>query len=94
MKNEADIVPYDVDEATYVGDGADGCYYQTGKGVDGWYVTVVVDSETGSFVDTLRKDEGPFPSDEEAASAGRGIAVEWCIDNAVKFEDDVCSSDS
>lgn len=36
MNAEA-IVPFNVDVATYVGDGNDGCYYQTALGERGWY---------------------------------------------------------
>ncbi|UCC74004.1 MAG: hypothetical protein JSV86_05455 [Gemmatimonadota bacterium] len=81
----AAIVEWDIDEATYVGDGADGVYYLVDEGPDGWYVTVVVDSETGGFVDTLYEDDGPHPSAAEADRAGRDAAIEWCTWNEVDW---------
>lgn len=84
-----DIVPFSADDATYVSDGTDGCYYQVAEGADGeWYVTVVVDSDTGGFVDTIYRDGGPYRTREDAEARGRSIASEWCIDNQISFEDD------
>src|SRR5512147_909945 len=80
------IVPFSVDEATYVGDENDGCYYQVAEGPDGWYVTVVVDCDTASFVDTLVKDDGPCPTKKHAEETGRNTAVDWCVTNGVSFE--------
>jgi hypothetical protein len=84
------IVDFNVDEATYVGSEEDGCYYQCAEHSDaeqpekaGWYVTVVVDSDTGGFVMDILTDDGPYPSEEEASGAGRGTAIEWCINNGV-----------
>lgn len=81
------IVPFDVDVAAYYGNGKDGCYYQTAKGPDGWYVTVVVDCETGSFVQDLVTDDGPHPSEESAESMGHETAVDWCLENDVYPEE-------
>lgn len=82
------IVQFDVDDAEYVGDGEDGCYYQTAEGPNGWYVTVVVDSNTGSFVDNLITDDGPYRSDEEAGQAGKYLSRDWCNMNEVDFTED------
>lgn len=80
------IINFSVDNAVYVGDGTDGVYYQTGQGPDGWYVTVVVDSETGSFVDTLIEDDGPYASEADAEQSGVNAAREWCHDNGVEYK--------
>ncbi|MCP1674400.1 hypothetical protein J2T57_001502 [Natronocella acetinitrilica] len=95
------VVCFDPDCASYLGSGDDGVYYQveelTQEEIDahdesdfalGWYVTVVVDSDTGAFVDTLVADAGPFPSREEALRHGRGIARDWCADNDIVLDDD------
>jgi hypothetical protein len=88
------IVQFDVDEAEWVGDEHDGCYVQVqyidgmdeGDCCEGWYATVVVDSDTGSFVDDLETDTGPFETKDEALEHGYTVAANWCIDNGVSFE--------
>lgn len=81
------IVNWNVDEARWVGDSEDGCYYLAGQHPkhNGWYVTVVVDSETGSFVDDLVVDDGPYPTESEAWQAGLNMGINWCLDNGVSF---------
>lgn len=74
--------------AAYVGDENDGVYVGVGKGPDGWYASTVVDSNTGSFVDSLVMDDGPYPTEAEALEAGKGQAIEWCLTNGVSWEDD------
>ena len=81
-------VDWDVDAATYVGDGTDGVYFQIQACPDGWYMTAVVDSDTGSFVDTVVSDDGPYATAEEATQAGRSFAENWCADNQVSTEDE------
>lgn len=82
------IAEVDLDEAEYVGDEQDGVYVQAAQGPDGmWYVSTVVDSNTGNFVDSLETDDGPYGSYSEAMEAGKGTAAEWCIDNGVDFEE-------
>lgn len=80
------IVDFKADDAEYIGDERDGVYYQVAEGPGGWYLTVVVDSDTGSFVDTITKDDGPYSSEGEALEAGRGAAMDWCADNDVEME--------
>lgn len=77
---ERRIVPFDVDEADWVGDEEDGVYVHAAAGPDGWYVTTVVDSETGSFVDDYETDDGPYRSYAEALAAGVSAATEWYYD--------------
>ena len=87
-KKKKQIAVVDVDVATYVGDGKDGVYVQAAEGKDGWYVSTLVDSETGSFVDALVTDDGPYPSEGEAMVAGTNGAKDWCLDNDVRWDDD------
>lgn len=82
-----DIVAFSADEAEYIGDERDGIYYQTAEGPGGWYLTIVVDSDTGGFVDTITKDDGPHSSEAEALQAGKDVAIGWCIDNGVTWAD-------
>lgn len=84
----ATIVPFRVDDAEYRGDERDGVYYQVAEGPSGWYFTAVVDSDTGGFVDTIVKDDGPYSSEREAQSAGESWAIEWCLTNEVKWVDE------
>lgn len=84
------VVRFDPDGATFVGDERDGCYYQVAEGPDGWYVTVVVDSDTGHFVMDLTTNDGPYDSEEHASQVGRDLCTTWCIDNGVSY-DDACT---
>jgi hypothetical protein len=83
------ICVVDVDEATYLGDGDDGCYYDAAQGPDGkWYASVLVDCETAGFVDTIVSDDGPHDTYEAAMAAGGVWASDWCTDNRVVLSDD------
>ncbi len=74
--------------ASYVGDGNDGGYYQSGEGPDGWYVSSIIDSDTGSFVDAYITDDGPYPTEAMADQAGGDGIRNWCIENGVTYEED------
>lgn len=88
------IVDWDIDEAHYLGDGADGCYWLTAEGPDGkWYVTVVVDSDTGHFVDNMCTDMGPFDVEADADAFGRNAAADWCMTNEVSLDEDENDAD-
>jgi hypothetical protein len=88
MTEKKTIVPFDVDDATYVGDENDGVYYQVAKGEDGWYMTAVVDCNTAHFVDDLVVDDGPYESEAAAIMGGKNAAFEWCMNNHVLWSDD------
>ena len=81
------IVTFNSEHAEYVGDEDDGCYYQVAQGPGGWYVTVVVDCNTGSFCMDIVTDDGPYSSESKALQAGSDAAWTWCIDNEVTPED-------
>jgi hypothetical protein len=87
------VVDFDVDEATYVGDGSEGVYYQVAEGPDGWYLTTVVDTEKGAYVGTMSDNDGPYESEEAANFAGRDAAITWCIDNEVNYEGEEAEED-
>lgn len=83
---KSEIVQWDIDEASYLGDEDNGCYWQTGQGKDGkWYVTVVVDA--AHFVDTIYSDNGPFETEADADQAGKNAASDWCMDNEISMEE-------
>ena len=90
------IIDFNPDEAEWVGDEQDGCYVQTqyvdgmdeGDCDEGWYVTVVVDSETGSFVEDLHTDAGPFATKDEAEECGVSWATDWCLTNSVNWNNE------
>lgn len=87
MSGTRRVVEFDADEALYLGDGDDGVYYQSAEGRDGlWYVTVVVDSNTGGFVDNIYTDNGPHGSEEDANEFGENAAIDWCITNDVEYD--------
>jgi hypothetical protein len=74
--------------ARYLGSDVDGGYYQVGEGPDGWYVSNLIDSDTGGFVDSLVTDDGPYETEEKAWQAGRDGIADWCIENGVNYEDE------
>jgi hypothetical protein len=87
---EPRIAEVSVDEAEYVGDSHDGVYVQAAEYTGderehGWYVSGLVDSDTGSFVDVLFADDGPYPDQASAMEAGRSAAIEWCYANDVDY---------
>jgi len=85
------IVKFDVDYAYSLcgRDGRDCVYWQVAPktGTRRYYVTVVVDSETGHFVDTMIEDDGPYDSDAEADRAGLSAALEWMVENDVRYSE-------
>ena len=72
--------------ARYVGDGHDGGYCQAARGPDGWYVSTIIDSDTGHFVDDSITDEGPFPTKADAIAVGRDDLMNWCFENRVDYD--------
>lgn len=78
----------DVGEATYIGDGNDGVYYQVfADENDQFWMSALVDSDYGRFVDSLVESDGPYDSPEDAELAGRDAAMEWCGWNNVSYSD-------
>lgn len=76
----------DVDDACYCGDENDGVYYQAFEDDDGkWWLSAIVDSDSGAFVDTLIDADGPYNSEDAAERAGRAAAEEWCGWNDVAY---------
>ena len=91
-------IGFEVDESEWIGDELDGCYVYVAQKYSTWvwlseqertqapwYCTVVVDSETGSFVEDLMKDDGPYITKDEALEAGHIAAADWCLNNHVEF---------
>lgn len=84
------ICEVDVDEATYIGDGDAGVYFQVCDrsihGIAAWYMSAIWDAN--NTVDLLVVDEGPFQTEERARQAGEMAAKDWCIENGVNYEDE------
>ena len=78
-----DIVSVNVDEAWYVGDEDDGIYIQAELGPDGWYVSSMVDSNTGGFVDAFSTDDGPYKTEKAALGAAASAAADWYYESAM-----------
>ncbi len=78
------IVEFDIDQATYVGDGERGCYYQVGSGTDNYfyYTVVVSDGETG-WDEEIDEDVGPYLQRFWAVRLAQSAAEAWCTDNGV-----------
>ena len=70
----------------YVGDGEDGGHVAWAEGPKGWYISIVIDCNTASFVETHTEDDGPYPTERDAAIAGIGAIIEWCCENNVEIE--------
>lgn len=92
IREAQNVVPWDIDEAESLRslDGLDCVYWQTAQGRDGWYVTIVVYSETGHFRDRryssdIVTDDGPYESEAEAYMGGMNGALQWMIDNEVRY---------
>jgi hypothetical protein len=86
------VVKWDIDSAESLCGGYrnassyDDCvYWQVAKGKDGWYVSAMVDSKTGNFVDDLFTDDGPYDTEAEAHEVGLLSATNWINDNGFQF---------
>ena len=77
------IAEVDVDEAYSVGDEDDVVYYSVALGPDGYYLSAIIDSTTGAFVDSLVSDDGPYTTEEDAIEAGLDLALGWLSDNEI-----------
>lgn len=77
------IVPFDMDDAAGLSSrsGDDTVAWATAQKGRGWYVTVVVDSNTGHFVADLATDDGPYKTEADAYEAGLHTAQDWFSDN-------------
>ena len=83
---------FDTDEAEYVGNGRDGVYYQTQEYCGKYFVTAMVDSESGHFTEDILTNDGSYDTEQEANDVGLAAATDWCEENDVdtteKGEDD------
>jgi hypothetical protein len=52
----------------------------------GWYFSAVVDSDSGSFVEPIATDDGPYNSELDVAMAAIGAGMDWCCNNEVKTD--------
>lgn len=77
----------DVDDSIYLGSDTDGVYYGAALGAKGWYVSALVDCNSGHWLDALLTDDGPYSTEADALDAGRRAAIAWCRDNDVQWED-------
>lgn len=83
------ICTVDLDHAFYVGTGDDGVYFAAEHctdhpdGKNGWYLTTVIDSNTGGFIQNGVSDDGPYATEADALIAGWGAAAEWLTDNEI-----------
>ena len=71
-----------INTGSYVGTDVEGCFFLAMEKVDGWYVTIVVDSPKVTD-DFLEIDKGPFRTWELANVAGEETARCWCIDRGI-----------
>jgi len=79
--------PVNVDYWHYVGNEADGMYFEAWEEVSGqWYLYGILDSDSCSFCDTFWDEEGPFDNYDRAIAFGRDGAEEWCANNNVVDE--------
>ena len=78
------IAVVDLDNATYVGSSEDGIYFDVAQNAAGWYMSAVVDCNTGHFCDSMVTDDGPYASQAEALQAGLGTAYDWCVTNEIR----------
>jgi hypothetical protein len=77
-------------------DAPDGCiggigtddviYWSIVEQPGGFYVSTLIDSETGHFVEPGVTDDGPHLTWNEANEAGKDHAMEWCYANDLSPE--------
>lgn len=77
------IAVVDMDEAFYLGTGQDGVYFDADQGPDGWYVSTVVDTDTGAYCGGMTFDDGPYATRGRALEAGLDVAYEWLVTNEI-----------
>jgi hypothetical protein len=73
----------DWDDAEYMGSKGDGVYYGALKKGGTWWALATVDSDTGSFTESLVA-EGGYSSKKAAMTAAKDAAYEWCRTNRVE----------
>jgi len=81
-------VDVDFDNASYVGDGDDGVYYQVfedSKG-DYWY-SASVDCNSSGFCEPFAVGVGPYENEDRAERSARDEALDWCMFNGVNTGD-------
>jgi hypothetical protein len=81
--------PEPMDDAQgYVGDELDGAYYFAQEGpLGGFFVSLLLDSDTGAYCMAGTLDDGPYETLAEAQEAGHDMAVEFCLEQEIDFDD-------
>ena len=79
-------------------DNADGClgtfdsddviYWFVETRDDGFYVSTLIDSETGHSIEPSVTDDGPYLTWDKADKAGKDLAMEWCHTNHLEPDKD------
>jgi hypothetical protein len=82
-KKPKQIAEVDMDDAEYLGTGGDGMYFTAAEGKDGWYLSMLVDSDTGHFCEPYTTDDGPYESEGAALMAGLCGASDWLVENQI-----------
>jgi len=76
------------DEGTYTGNGEDGGYAVAAGSGDRWYVSVLLDCDSGGFCMVTLDTDGPWKTEEDALQAGEDHVLEWMIDNGLNLPND------
>lgn len=77
----------DCDQAAYIGNEDDGCYYQVFEDENGdWWLSVIVDCQTSGFSQSLADGDGPYDTEHDAKLAGFMLSKEWCEADGVNWE--------
>ena len=59
----------------------DTVYWNVCQQPNGWYLSAMVDSDTGHFVESLGMDDGPYDNEHDATVGGINAALQWHTDN-------------
>src|SRR5262245_22151 len=79
-----EIAHVDFDGALYLGSSEDGVYFDAAEGKNGWYVSAVVDCNSGHFCQPITADDGPYANQGVAMLAGISAAYDWLVTNHVR----------
>lgn len=77
------IATVDTDEAFYLGIEGEGVYFDADEGINGWYMSTVVDTNRGAYCGDMTTDDGPYESRGRALEAGLNAAYEWLATNDI-----------
>jgi hypothetical protein len=75
------ICKVDWDDCYSVSTEDDSVYFDVVQTEEGWYLSVDLDCESGSFTTSITVDDGPYPTEDDALRGGIRTACSWMSAN-------------